>query len=88
MAPSITSQSGAIKLVFDPKTRLPGEVIEGVVELDVGLARKEGVSAIGLKLRGVATTYVLDFRNDSFFLPACACACADYDAQEDHGQHR
>jgi hypothetical protein len=75
MAPSITSQSGAIKLVFDPKTRLPGEVIEGVVELDVGLARKEGVSAIGLKLRGVATTYVFNFKNNTSFLPVFLCFC-------------
>jgi hypothetical protein len=59
MSPQATQQNGAVKLIFDPRTRLPGERIEGVVELNIALARKEGVTSIGLKLRGVASTYVL-----------------------------
>jgi hypothetical protein len=53
-----TLQSGAIKLIFDLRTRLPGERVEGAVELDMGKASKDGVMSVRLKIRGVAATYV------------------------------
>jgi hypothetical protein len=59
MSPQATLQSGAVKLVYDPRTRFPGERIEGVVELDLTRAKKDDMTSIKVKLRGIAFTYVL-----------------------------
>jgi hypothetical protein len=59
MSPQATLQSGAVKLVFDSRTRLPGERIEGAVELDLATAKKDGVISVRVKLRGAASAYVV-----------------------------
>jgi hypothetical protein len=53
-----TVQSGAMKLVFDSRTRMPGERVTGAVELDMRKARKDGMISLRLKIRGVAAVYV------------------------------
>jgi hypothetical protein len=56
MTSQATLQNGAVKLIFDSRTRLPGERIEGAVELNTAIAKKDGVISLKVKIRGAAST--------------------------------
>jgi alpha/beta superfamily hydrolase len=47
---------GAIILSFDSHTRIAGEMISGVVQLNFQQAQKENIQSVRIKFRGMAST--------------------------------
>jgi hypothetical protein len=56
----LSSQSDAVKLLLDTRIYVAGDRVSGTVELDHDKAIKDGITAVRVKLRGVAKTYVVD----------------------------
>jgi hypothetical protein len=59
MAVNLSSKGGAVKLIFDARFRVPGERMEGVVEIDYPQARIDTIDSVEIKLTGVMSTYVI-----------------------------
>jgi hypothetical protein len=46
--------SDCVKLSFDPRTRIAGELLAGMVEFDQTIAEKEAVDRVVVMMRGIA----------------------------------
>jgi hypothetical protein len=54
---SFSSESGSIRLIFDPYPRIAGGTVDGIVELDIQHALDDKIEDVKVKLRGSTTTY-------------------------------
>jgi hypothetical protein len=61
MATKLSIKGDAVKLVFDPRVRIPGESLDGIVEIDFPQARADGIDSVEVKLLGFASTCVYLF---------------------------
>jgi hypothetical protein len=64
----LSSHSDAVKLLLDTRTYVAGDRVSGTVEFDHDKATKDGITAVRVKLRGVAKTYVVDDKQISSML--------------------